>query len=61
MARRYPKEVHDFIAAHVVGCTTKDLTELVNDRFGAGLFTESSMKSYKSNHKLRSGTPSGMH
>lgn len=59
MARRYPKEVHDFIAAHVVGCTTKDLTALVNERFGAGLFTESSMKSYKMNHKLKSGTPRG--
>lgn len=60
MARRYPKEVHDFIAAHVVGCTTKDLTALVNERFGADLFTESSMNAYKSNHKLRSGTPSGL-
>lgn len=59
MARRYPKEIHDFIKAHVAGRTTRDLVELVNSHFGEALFSESSMKSYKTNHKLRSGTPCG--
>ena len=59
MARRYPKEVHAFIKAHVAGRTTRDLVELVNKQFGEVLFSESSMKSYKTNHKLRSGTPCG--
>lgn len=58
MARRYPKEVHDFIAENVAGRTAKELAALVNDRFGLGV-TESMMKSYKTNHKLKSGTPGG--
>ena len=59
MARRFPKEVHDFIAANVAGRTAKDLAALVNAHFGEALFTESSMHAYKTNHKLRSGTPCG--
>lgn len=59
MARRYPKEVHDFIAANVEGRTTRELVSLVNARFGE-LFTESSLKAYKSNHKLKSGAPLGV-
>ena len=59
MARRYPKEVHDFIAANAAGRTTRELLSLVNARFGA-LFTESSLKAYKSNHKLKSGAPLGV-
>ena len=59
MARRFPKEVHEFIAANVAGRTTRELAALVNERFGEDLFSESSMKSYKTNHKLRSGTPCG--
>lgn len=59
MARRYPREVHEFIAANVVGRTTRELVSLVNARFGLD-FTESMMKSYKTNHKLKSGTPCGL-
>lgn len=59
MARRYPKEVHEFIAANVKGRTAKELAELVNERFGLE-FTASSMRSYKTNHKLKSGTPCGL-
>jgi len=57
--KRYPDEVMVFIAANVQGATTKNLAALVNDRFGT-TFTESSMKSYKTNHKLKSGTPCGL-
>jgi len=57
--RRYPKEVHEFIAKHVKGRTTAELTAHVNEKFGP-IFTEGKMKSYKSNHKLKSGTPVGM-
>ena len=46
MARRYPREVHEFIAANVVGRTTRELVSLVNARFNLD-FTESVMKSYK--------------
>ena len=56
--RRYPKEVHDFIANNVVGTTTKDLIDIVNQEFDLD-FTESMMRSYKTNHKLKSGTPLG--
>ena len=59
MARRYPREVHEFIAANVVGRTTRELVSLVNARFNLD-FTESAMKSYKTNHHLKSGTPGGL-
>lgn len=59
MARRYPKEVHDFISENVEGRTTRDLTALVNEKFNIGM-TEAQMKSYKQNHKLKSGTPNGL-
>ncbi len=58
MSRRYPKEVHQFIADNVQGITTRELVALVNERFDLG-FTESSMKAYKTNHKLKSGTKRG--
>lgn len=59
MSTRYHPEVHSFIVAHVEGCTAKDLAELVNAEFGTE-FTAASMKSYKANHKLKSGTPCGL-
>lgn len=52
----HPQEVHNFIRGNVKGTTTKDLAKLVNDKFDTA-FTESSMKSYKGNHKLKSETP----
>lgn len=59
MARRYPPEVKAFIAENVSGRTSKELVELVNARFNLG-FTAGSMKSYKTNNGLKSGTPCGM-
>lgn len=58
MARPYPPEIRDFIRASVAGRSTRELAALTNERFGTR-FTESSMKSYKSNHGLRSGLPKG--
>ena len=60
MSRRFPKEVHDFIRANVDGCTTQDLAAMVNEHFGEQLFTPATMKNYKANNKLRSGTPCGL-
>ncbi len=57
--KRYPKEVHEFIAQNVKGKTTRELVKLVNDRFGTS-FTESKMRSYKKNHNLKSGTRRGL-
>lgn len=59
MSQRYPKEVHDFIRNNVAGRTAQKLADLTNAAFGTD-FTASSMKSYKANHKLRSGTPCGL-
>lgn len=59
MIYRYPKEISDFIKNNVEGRTTKELVEIVNAEFGP-IFTESKMKSYKTNHKLKSGTPTGV-
>lgn len=59
MSRRYPKEVHDFIRDNVAGHTARELADMTNAAFGTD-FTADSMKGYKSNHKLRSGTPPGL-
>ena len=57
--KKYSEEIKTFIAENVRGKTTKELVELVNAEFGAD-FTESKMKSYKTNNKLKSGTPTSI-
>ncbi len=57
---RYPKNIQDFIAQNVQGRTTKELVELVNATFSDADFTESKMRAYKKNHKLKSETPVGL-
>ena len=59
MSRRYPSEVHTFIRDHVAGRTAEELANMTNAAFGTN-FTKSSMKSYKMNHHLKSGTPCGL-
>ncbi len=54
--RRYPKEVHDYIAEVQYGKSASELAELVNTKFGTD-FTPSSIKSYRANHKLKGGRP----
>ena len=57
--RAYSQEIQDYIRLHVQGTTTENLVLMVNAKFNAG-FTKAKMKSYKTNHKLRSGTPCGL-
>jgi len=57
--RRYPPELHTFVAENVVGRTARELAALIKLEFGIDM-TESMLKSYKSNHNLRSGTPCGV-
>lgn len=59
MPRKYKPEVHAFIAAHVAGTTTQELARITNAAFGTN-FTAASMKSYKANHNLKSGTRHGV-
>lgn len=59
MSKRYAQEVHAFIRDHVVGHTAEELASMTNAAFGTA-FTKSSMKSYKKNHHLKSGTPGGV-
>lgn len=54
MANKYTQEQRDFIARHVVGLGTQELTDLVNARFGTS-FTRHNIKTYKHNHGLSSG------
>lgn len=58
MARRFPPEVHRYIAENMEGRTARELATLVSAEFGIE-FTETAMRSYKKNHKLKSGTPCG--
>lgn len=57
--RIYPLELHTFVAEHAAGTNDRDLTELINERFGAGYMTEPQVKAYRSNHHLPSGLPKG--
>lgn len=59
MAAIYSQEVHDFIRENVVGRPTKELVQMVNEKFGTD-FTESKMGAYKRRHKLKSGYPKGI-
>lgn len=51
MANQYPQEVRDFIRENATGRKTKELTNLVNERFGLN-FSEKAMSVYKSYHRL---------
>lgn len=59
MIWKYPDEVAKFIADNVVGRTARELAELTNTKFGTE-FTALSMKAYKNNHGLKSGTRCGL-
>ena len=59
MSQRYPPEVHAFIRENVVGRTAAELAAMTNAAFGTN-FTQATMHSYKTNHKLKSGTPIGI-
>lgn len=59
MSQRFPPEVHQFIRENVVGRTAEELAAMTNAAFGTN-FTKDTMRTYKHNHKLRSGTPGGL-
>ena len=59
MARRYPPEFHVFMREYIPGHTDKEVAKEATERFGIEV-TASAVKSYKQNHKIRSGTPSGL-
>jgi len=54
MATRINDQMHEFIINNYQGRFTRDLTELVNHKFGTDI-NEKYMKSYKSRFKLWSG------
>ena len=59
MSQRYPPEVHAFIRENVAGRTAEELAAITNAAFGTN-FTKETMKAYRGNHKLRSGTVRGL-
>lgn len=59
MARRYPKEFHEFMRAYIPGHTAAEVSEEAKRRLNIEI-TPTAVKSYKQNHKIRSGTPSGL-
>lgn len=56
VVHHYTSDQAAFILEHVDGRTTAELTEIFNEHFGLNL-KASQMKSYKKNHKLKSGLP----
>lgn len=59
MARRYPKELHEFMAQFVPGHSCREIAAEVESRFGI-IMTLNEVKCYKNNHKIRSGTRCGI-
>lgn len=57
--KKYTEEIRAFIEKNVTGITTKALVELVNAEFGTS-FTESKMRSFKTNYGLKSGIGCGI-
>lgn len=55
---KYSSEIHAFIAANVEGRTCKELTALINQKFGTS-FSVCSIHSYKSRNKFKSHTKVG--
>lgn len=56
--QRYSKEIKQFIIANVLGRTSEELAFMVNEKFGLSM-TANKIKSFKTNHGLKSGTPKG--
>lgn len=59
MARRYPKEFHEFMKEYIPGHTAAEISEEAKKRLGIEI-SPAGVKSYKQNHKIRSGTPTGL-
>lgn len=51
----YPEDMEEFVRSIAEGKTTKEITEAVNKRYGAGTITEKKMRAYKKNHGIVSG------
>lgn len=54
MRLKYPAEVEEYIRANVKGVSAKDLAEMVTENTGYPMTAEQ-IRSYKKNHKLKSG------
>ena len=54
MVYRYPKEVHEFVKAHMSKLRDDDLAEACNKALGTN-FTKLSMKAFRGNHGYRNG------
>lgn len=52
MGKRYSQEVNDFVRDNVTKYSARELAEVTNEKFGTS-FTDSSMKSFKSNRGLK--------
>lgn len=54
MSTRYPQEIHAFIQSNYLGTGPKEMTDVVNQKFGTS-YTRRQIKAYYANHKLNSG------
>lgn len=52
--KRYPKEVKEFIKENYVGVGPKEMTEMLNKKFGTN-YTRTQIKGYYANNKINSG------
>lgn len=56
---RYPEEVKEYMRQIIPGRTCKEVVDLVNEKYDVGI-TESKVRSFKGNYKIKSGTPKGL-
>ena len=59
MSKRYPQEFHDFMKQYIPGHTTVEISEEAKRRLGIEI-SPAAVQSYIKNHKIRSGTLSGL-
>lgn len=52
--KRYPQGMHEFIRDNSWGVSSKEMAEMVNEKFGTD-FTQAKMKMYRQRHGIKSG------
>lgn len=52
---KYPEEMHGYIREIAYGRSYKEITQMINDRFGEGTITTKQIHSYLKNHKIKTG------
>lgn len=56
---KYPKEIYEYISKNAKSMTDKEIANSLNERYKEYDFTPQKVKSYRKNHKIRTGRKGG--